>query len=148
MDLFYRLNVFEIRMPPLRDRRGDIPLLVEHFIEKLGGGRRVSEKAMTLLMDHPFPGNVRQLWNVMERATILCGEGAIGPEHLPPEFLGSGTSHAAVQLPEEILPLKDAVRRFEAAYIEKALKAAGGSKARASDLLQIGRKALWERQKR
>ncbi|RJP19201.1 MAG: sigma-54-dependent Fis family transcriptional regulator [Deltaproteobacteria bacterium] len=84
MDLFYRLNVFEIRLPPLRERREDIPLLVEHFIEKLGGDRRVSEKAMARLMDHPFPGNVRELWNVMERASIFCGEGTIGPEHLPP----------------------------------------------------------------
>jgi two-component system NtrC family response regulator len=147
-DLFYRLNVFEIRMPALRDRREDIPLLVEHFIERLGGGRRVSEKAMALLMDHTFPGNVRELWNVMERASILCGEGTIGPEHLPPEFLGPRTSPVAIPLPEEILPLKEAVRRFEAAYIEKALEVAGGSKARAADLLQIGRKALWERMKR
>jgi DNA-binding NtrC family response regulator len=120
---------------------------VEHFVEKLGGGRRVSEKAMALLMDHPFPGNVRELSNVMERAYILCGEGTIGPENLPSEFLGARTSPAAIPLPDEILPLKDAVRRFEAAYIEKALQASGGSKARASDLLQIGRKALWERLK-
>lgn len=148
MDLFYRLNVFEIRLPPLRDRREDIPLLVEHFIEKLGGGRRVSEKAMELLMNHPFPGNVRELWNVLERASILCGEGTIGPEHLPPEFPGARTSPTAIPLPDEILPLKDAVRRFEAAYIEKALQATGGSKARASDLLQIGRKAIWERLKK
>lgn len=148
MDLFYRLNVFEIRMPALRDRREDIPLLVEHFIEKLGGGRRVSEKAMTLLMDHTFPGNVRELWNVMERASILCGEGTIGAEHLPPEFAGSRRLPGGISVPEEILPLKEAVRRFEAAYIEKALEAAGGSKSRASDLLQIGRKALWERMKK
>ena len=147
MDLFYRLNVFEIRMPPLRDRREDIPLLVEHFIGKLGGDRRVSEKAMALLMDHPFPGNVRELWNVMERASILCGEDAIGPEHLPPEFLDSRRPSAGIPVPEEILPLKEAVRRFEMEYIGKALEAAGGSKARASDLLQIGRKALWERLK-
>ena len=147
MDLFYRLNVFEIRMPPLRDRREDIPLLVEHFFEKLGGDRRVSEKAMALLMDHPFPGNVRELWNVMERASILCGDGAIGPEHLPPEFLGSRRPPSGIPVPEEILPLKEAVRRFEMEYIGKALEAAGGSKSRASDLLQIGRKALWERLK-
>jgi DNA-binding NtrC family response regulator len=147
MDLFYRLNVFEIRMPALRDRREDIPLLVDHFIEKLGGGRRVSEKAMALLVDHPFPGNVRELWNVMERASILCGEDAIGPEHLSPEFLGSRRPPAGISVPEEILPLKEAVRRFEMEYIGKALEAAGGSKARASDLLQIGRKALWERLK-
>lgn len=148
MDLFYRLNVFEIRLPPLRERREDIPLLVEHFLAKLGGDRRVSENAMALLMDSPFPGNVRELWNVMERASILCKEGTIGPEHLPPEFLGARTTSAAIPLPEEILPLKEAVRRFEAAYIEKALESAGGSKTRASDLLQIGRKALWERLKK
>jgi DNA-binding NtrC family response regulator len=148
MDLFYRLNVFEIRMPALRDRREDIPLLVEHFIEKLGGGRRVSEKAMALLMDHTFPGNVRELWNVMERASILCGEGTIGPEHLPPEFAGSRHPPGGISVPEEILPLKEAVRRFEMEYIGKALESAGGSKAGAADLLRIGRKALWERLKK
>jgi DNA-binding NtrC family response regulator len=148
MDLFYRLNIFEIRMPALRDRREDIPLLVEHFIEKLGGGRRVSEKAMALLMDHTFPGNVRELWNVMERASILCGEGTIGPEHLPPEFAGSRHLPGGIPVPEVILPLKEAVRRFEMEYIGKALESAGGSKAGAADLLRIGRKALWERLKR
>jgi len=148
MDLFYRLDVFEIRLPPLRDRREDIPLLIENFIEKLGGGRKVSEKAMALLMDHPFPGNVRELRNVMERASILCGEGTIEPEHLPPEFLGSLHHPEGPHVPEEIIPLKDAVRRFEAEYIGKALESTGGSKARAADLLRIGRKALWERMKR
>lgn len=148
MDLFYRLNVFEIQMPPLRDRREDIPLLVEHFVEKLGGGRRVSEKAMALLMDHPFPGNVRELWNMMERASILCKEGTIGPEHLPPDIAGFRTLPVEIPVLDEILPLKDAVRRFEMEYIEKALQAVGGSKTRASDLLQIGRKALWERLKK
>jgi DNA-binding NtrC family response regulator len=148
MDLFYRLNVFEIRMPALRDRREDIPLLVEHFIEKLGGGRRVSEKAMALLMDHTFPGNVRELWNVMERASILCGEGTIGPEHLPPEFAGSRHLPEGISVPDEILPLKEAVRRFEMEYIGKALESSGGSKAGAADLLRIGRKALWERLKK
>jgi two-component system NtrC family response regulator len=148
MDLFYRLNVFEIRLPPLRERREDIPLLVGHFIEKVGGHRTVSEKAMALLMDHPFPGNVRELWNVIERASILCREGTIGPEHLPVEVAGARISPGEIHLPEGILPLKDAVRRFEAAYIGKALQAAGGSKARASDLLGIGRKALWEKMKK
>jgi DNA-binding NtrC family response regulator len=147
-DLFYRLNVFEIRLPPLRERREDIPLLVDHFIGKHGGDLRVSEKAMALLMDHPFPGNVRELLNVVERASILCQGGTIGPEHIPASIAGFRTSPAAIPLPEEILPLKDAVRRFEAAYIEKALQASGGSKARAADLLQIGRKALWERMKK
>jgi two-component system response regulator AtoC len=103
---------------------------------------------MALLMDHPFPGNVRELSNVMERAYILCGEGTIGPEHLPPETASVRTFPLEIPGSDEILPLKDAVRRFEMEYIEKALQAAGGSKTRASDLLQIGRKALWERMKK
>jgi DNA-binding NtrC family response regulator len=148
-DLFYRLNVFAVRLPPLRDRREDIPLLVEHFLEKLGGGRRVSDKAMALLMDHRFQGNVRELWNVIERASVLCREGTIGPEHLPPELLGAeGKVPGDFSAPEEILPLKDAVRRFEMDYVQRALRAAGGSRSRASGLLGIGRKALWERLKK
>ena len=84
----------------------------------------------------------------MERASILCRDGTIGPEHLPREFAGTRTVPDEIPLPQEILPLKDAVRRFETAYIEKALKAAGGSKTGASDLLGIGRKALWEKMKK
>ncbi|MBI5418941.1 MAG: sigma-54-dependent Fis family transcriptional regulator [Deltaproteobacteria bacterium] len=148
-DLFYRLDVFAIRLPPLRERREDMPLLVEHFLEKLGGACRVSDKAMALLMDHRFPGNVRELWNVMERASILCREGTIGPEHLPPEFPGAEKRLSGnIPAPGEILPLRDAVKRFETDYIQRALQAVGGSRTRASGLLGIGRKALWERLKR
>jgi DNA-binding NtrC family response regulator len=148
-DLFYRLNVFAIRLPPLRERREDIPLLVAYFIEKLGGSCRASDKAMALLMNHRFPGNVRELWNVIERASILCREGSIEPEHLPAEFLETGKiPFGDLPTREEIVPLRDAVRRFEMDYIQRALKAAGGSRTRASDLLGIGRKALWERLRR
>jgi len=148
-DLFYRLNVFAIRLPPLRERREDIPLLVAHFLEKLGGSCRASDNAMALLMDHRFPGNVRELWNVIERASILCREGTIEREHLPAEFLeAEQTPSGDLPNPEDIVPLRDAVRRFELEYIQRALKAAGGSRARASDLLGIGRKALWERLRR
>lgn len=145
-DLFYRLNVFSIRLPPLRERREDIPLIVEHFLEKLGGARRVSESAMAILLDHRFPGNVRELWNIVERASILCREGTIEPKHLPAEMTGGGKSRfEAVPATEEILPLKEAVRRFELEYIRSVLEVTGGSRSRASDLLGIGRKALWER---
>ena len=148
-DLFYRLNVFAIRLPPLRERSEDIPLLVEHFIEKLGGGRRVSEKTMALLMDYRFPGNIRELWNIVERASILCREDTIEPKHLPAELSGAAErSTGEIPAPGDILPLKDAVRQFEMECIRRALKAAGGSRTRASDLLGIGRKALWERLKR
>jgi DNA-binding NtrC family response regulator len=148
-DLYYRLNVFAIRLPPLRERREDIPLLVDHFIEKLGGACRISDQAMALLLDHRFPGNVRELWNVIERASILCRNGTIGTEHLPPELLGARKqTFVDIPAPEQLLPLKDAVRRFERDYIQRALQAVGGSRTRASDLLGIGRKALWERLKR
>jgi DNA-binding NtrC family response regulator len=145
-DLFYRLNVFAIRLPPLRERREDIPLIVEHFIDQIGGSRHVSETAMAILMDYRIPGNVRELWNIIERASILCREGTIEPKHLPTEIAGDGkTRSEAIPDTDEILPLKEAVRRFELEYIQRALKSTGGSRSRASDLLGIGRKALWER---
>lgn len=148
-DLFYRLNVFAIRLPPLRDRREDIPLIVEHFIDQIGGGRHVSETAMAILMDYRFPGNVRELWNIIERASILCREGTIEPKHLPMEIAGKGKAGSGT-IPDsgEMLPLKDAVRRFELEYIQRVLKSVGGSRSRASDLLGVGRKALWERLRR
>jgi DNA-binding NtrC family response regulator len=145
-DLFYRLNVFAIRLPPLRERREDIPLIVEHFIDQIGGARRVSETAMAILMDYRFPGNVRELWNIIERASILCREGTIEPKHLPTEIAGDGkTRSEAIPDTGEILPLKEAVRRFELEYIQRVMRSTGGSRSRASDLLGIGRKALWER---
>lgn len=147
-DLFYRLNVFAVRLPPLRERLEDVPLLVEHFIAKLGGDRRVSESSMSMLMNYDFPGNVRELWNIVERASVLCREGTIEPRHLPPEMSGLRNASLA-ETPEtgEILPLREAVRRFELEYIQRALRAAGGSRTGASELLGIGRKALWERLK-
>jgi DNA-binding NtrC family response regulator len=147
-DLFYRLNVFAIRMPPLRDRAEDIPLLVDHFLETLACGCRVSEEAFGLLMDYRYPGNVRELWNVIERASILCPGGTIEPRHLPPELAGreSGPS-MAIPSAEAIVPLKEAVRRFERDYLERALKTTAGNRNRAAALLGIGRKALWERLK-
>lgn len=147
-DLYYRLNVFTIRIPPLRERQEDIPPLVEHFLARLGGACRVSENAMALLMGYHYPGNVRELWNITERASILCREGTIEPEHLPPELSHGDVGSEGGDLPtEKILPLKEAVRRFEIGYIEQALKAAEGSRSRAAALLGIGRKALWERLK-
>ena len=147
-DLFYRLNVFAIRIPPLRERSEDIPLLVNHFLDTLACRCRVSEEAIGLLMGYRYPGNVRELWNVIERASILCRGGTIEPKHLPTEFAGreSGPS-TAIPAVEAIVPLKEAVRRFERDYLERVLKAAAGNRNRAAALLGIGRKALWERLK-
>ncbi|HYA35659.1 MAG TPA: sigma 54-interacting transcriptional regulator, partial [Candidatus Binataceae bacterium] len=91
-DLFYRVNVFTITLPPLRDRRGDIPLLVNHALQKyahLAEGRQieVSREAMAILVDYPWPGNVRQLESAIERALLLCEGDKIAPKDLPQEVL-------------------------------------------------------------
>ncbi len=91
LDLYYRINVVQIELPPLRDRREDIPLLVNHFIHKFNKFRSnlvsgVSPEVMNLLMQHDFPGNIRELENIIEHAFVLRGEGHIGVEHLPAEI--------------------------------------------------------------
>lgn len=94
-DLFYRLNVVHVNLPPLRDRKDDIPLLVNHFLKKFAGeggscGLRLEPEAMRLLLDYPWPGNVRELENVIERAVILCSGDEILVKDLPPEVQGYG----------------------------------------------------------
>ena len=94
-DLFYRINVVKLVLPPLRDRREDIPLLVEHFIRKFSrlSGKEIqglSPEAFPMLMSHDFPGNVRELENIIEYATVVCKNGTIGIEHLPDFFRNIG----------------------------------------------------------
>jgi PAS domain S-box-containing protein len=94
-DLFYRINVVRLLLPPLRRRMEDIPLLVDHFIARLNRLRGksvsgISQKALEVLMTHDFPGNIRELENIIEHAFVLCAEGDIQPEHLPPVFAGDG----------------------------------------------------------
>lgn len=92
-DLFYRLNVVKLDLPPLRKRKEDIPLLVEHFITRFNRrqGKNITgiaQEVMALLMAHDYPGNVRELENIIERAFVLCGSGMIERTHLPPELTG------------------------------------------------------------
>ena len=106
-DLFFRLNVFEIHMPALRERREDIPLLVAAFLRDLGRSqgkpkRRVDERTLRLLRAYDWPGNVRQLRNVVERALILCAGAEILPEHLPPELLGRADTQSEVPNPDAL----------------------------------------------
>ncbi|WDP89898.1 MAG: sigma 54-interacting transcriptional regulator [Desulfobacter sp.] len=91
-DLFYRINVVEIHLPPLRHRMEDLPLLTEHFIHKLNRIRGkavsgISQETLSVLMTHDFPGNVRELENIIEHAFVLCGDGEILPDHLPPHLV-------------------------------------------------------------
>jgi len=123
-DLFYRINVIRLQVPDLRDRREDIPLLVERFIGKFNSLQNkdvaaVSEETLAILMEHDYPGNVRELENIIEHAFVLCRSGLIDPHHLPPEMRGSHvparlrTAGARTLKSLEELHIADALRRHE-----------------------------------
>jgi len=137
-DLYYRISVFPIYLPPLRERKEDIPALVEHFLKKYGGPEsRIDGRALDRLMKYSWPGNVRELENVIERALILCGGGVITEKELPSHLLHYIPSEP--DIPEEVLPLEEVERRL----IYKALEKAKGNKSRAAKLLGITRRKLY-----
>jgi transcriptional regulator with PAS, ATPase and Fis domain len=143
-DLYYRLSVIPIVLPPLRERRTDIPLLVEHFLSKYKEGRtpqRVGEEALKILMAYDWPGNVRQLESVMERA-LLLGEGpAIEPHDLPAAVRANITTHGnAISL--EIPDTGIDIEAVERSLILKALEKAEGNVTRAARLLGLSRRTL------
>ena len=134
-DLFYRLNVFGIYMPPLRERKTDIPLLADHFVEKYAADqgkdvRRIATSAIDLLMSYHWPGNVRELENCIERAVLVCEGGAVHAHHLPPSLQ---TAEVSGTLPRQ--SLKDALAAYEKDLVLDALKSARGNRARAARLL-------------
>jgi two-component system response regulator AtoC len=140
-DLYYRLAVIEIRVPPLRARRSDIPLLVARALEGKPA-RAVSEEAMALLLRYPWPGNVRELFHVLERAAVLCGGEVIDVPNLPEAL----TDNAADVTPDDdldALPLRDAVAALEKRLIVRALERAGGNRSEAARQLGIGRPVLY-----
>ena len=140
-DLYYRLNVIQIGLPPLRERVEDIPLLVQHFVERYAVelGKKVrgfSDEALARLVEHPFPGNVRELENLVERAVALSTSEVIGPETLPPAVL-QPPAKAAPRLPLEGSNLDNLVDAFERGLLEEALRQSRGVKKRAAALLGI-----------
>jgi two-component system response regulator PilR (NtrC family) len=141
-DLYYRLNVIEVELPPLRDRREDIPLLVAHFIEKLtgepgGASQRVSEPAMRKLVEYDYPGNVRELENVIERAVALCREGRIGVDVLPPTVVRARSASSRERIPDEGVQLEDLLADYERGLLLEALDQSEGVKKRAAQRLGI-----------
>jgi len=146
-DLYYRLNVIEIRMPPLRERREDIPLLVDAFLKKCAEASRkavkgLAESALALLMDYPWPGNVRELENVIERAVTLARGERVLPEDLPPAVHGSrGDRKVIDDAADRTLPLED----VEKEYILRILDKTGGNKYQAAQILGIDRKTLYRK---
>jgi len=142
-DLYYRLNVIPIQLPPLRDRREDIPILTTFFIEKYSREfskeiKTISTYALELLMDYPFPGNIRELENIMERSVALETSSIILPENL---ILSGGIERNLLDgekpMPEGGIQLNDELAKFEKRLIEKALKSVNGSRSKAAELLHV-----------
>lgn len=153
-DLYYRINVFGIVLPPLRERRDDLPELVEHFVLKHGGSSAQSHVDASLihrLAEYPWPGNVRELENMVERALILAGNAPLNPEHFllhtrhAPMSATTSADHADVA---RVTPLNQAVDELESRMIDAALARAEGNKARAAALLDISERSLWYKLKK
>lgn len=147
-DLFYRLNVFCIKVPPLRERTGDILLLANHFLDKYGdrlgkSGIRLSPEALKAMLEYEWPGNVRELENCIERGLVLCEHDVIDLECLP-DALRKGTTamRPVVAAFEDDLSLKRASERLERDFITLALEKTGGNRTRAAKLLEISHRAL------
>jgi DNA-binding NtrC family response regulator len=145
-DLYYRLNVIDIELPPLRERREDIPLLVQHFINRINHELKkkvteVSEEALKTLITYSWPGNVRELENVIQRALTLCQHEVILPEDLPSSMF----QEAEDDLLEEVSRKKYTLDRLEKEYIKKILIEAGGNKSKAAEILGVDRKTLYRK---
>jgi DNA-binding NtrC family response regulator len=153
-DLFYRLHVITVELPSLRDRKDDIPLLVQHFIDKYGEennkpGLELTAEALDLLVEYDWPGNVRELENVIERATVLSTGSRIDADLIPENVRSSRRFHMPqFVVPPEGISYRDAEASFQRGLIESALEAAGGVQKRAAELLQIKPTTLNEMIKR
>ncbi len=145
-DLYYRLNVIALHIPPLRERKEDIPLLTEHFVQRLAGDNgslEVTDEAMDLLMRYEWPGNVRELENALERAAVLSAPGGKGiePQTLPERVV----SAPPPQLAGDRLPPNPTMEIIERAYIQWVLQAEGGNKSRAAEVLGIDPSTLYRK---
>jgi two-component system response regulator AtoC len=145
-DLYYRLNVLQITVPPLRERRDDIPLLVDHFIsrnnERLGTHvRGITAPARKLLVAYNWPGNVRELENIIERAAVLAESEILTPDDLPPRLREPHDPIKAL-LESGELSIKKTSRHMERVLIGRALEETGGNRTAASKLLEISHRAL------
>ncbi len=144
-DLYYRINVVTIYLPPLRERQGDIPLLIKYLVDKLSkdAGKTItgiSPDAMDLLIDYAWPGNIREMENALGHAFVHCREGALLPEHLPPDIT-RGISHVT----HAALGSLGSVEEMEKVLIVEALKQTGGNRTRAARKLGMSRSSLWRK---
>jgi len=145
-DLYYRLRVIEVDLPPLRERVEDVPLLVEHFLKRFGAERgkefSISPYALSALMSYEWPGNVRELENALESAAALTRTGFIAPENLPPKLVGkSGEDNRLVDFYSDLPTLEEMEKR----YLAHVMMVTGGNKVRTSSILGMSRKTLYRK---
>jgi PAS domain S-box-containing protein len=144
-DLYYRINVVKISLPPLRERKEDVPLLIDHFVERFNRLRRkdipgVSQSVLEILMKHDYPGNIRELENIIEHAFVLCQDGIIQPEHLP-ENLQVKTSIPVVEI-------ASSMKEMESLFIIAALKKNNWSRKKTAKELNIAPSTLYRKIKK
>ena len=146
-DLYYRVNVIALHLPPLRERREDLPLLARYFLAREGAKHPeaqepfLSEESLETLMKYDWPGNVRELENALERAVVVAGGPEIKPEHLPERVVQAPTP----RLVDDPLPPNPAMEVIERAYIEWVLRAEGGNKSKAAEVLGIDPSTLYRK---
>jgi PAS domain S-box-containing protein len=150
-DLFYRLNVMRIELPPLRQRRADIPLLIRHILKRLGAARAsrvsgISKAAFEVLLNYPYPGNVRELENILEHALIVCQGEEIRRQHLPGYV--QTTDRRLAPAPPAAAARGEGAEDEDRVRIREALRRSGGRRNQAARLLGIDRTTLWRRIKR
>jgi len=148
-DLYYRLNVFTIHLPSLRDRKEDIPLLATHILEQMNSPVKLSSEALQVLMTNSLPGNVRELQNVLERAAVMTESGIIEPGHL--SLQGKGVASAPILRISELVQAGSIDKRLEEVekgLIIEALSRSGGIQVKAAEILGINQRSLWHRIKK
>ena len=150
-DLFYRLNVVRITVPPLRERRSDIVPLAEHFLRLYSENNGMSaigfsEEALLMLQTYPYPGNVRELENMVERAVLMARGRVILPIHFP-QMAGSSSASVPGQIETDLLslPFHESVGQLEKRLIETAIRLASGNKTEAANRLRINRRLLYQK---
>lgn len=147
-DLYYRINVVPIALPPLRERAGDVPLLLDHFLRVYCAQngiplKRLDPEVMHILEEDPWPGNVRELENLVQRLVLMVDGPTIKVQHLPQRMLyDSAKSQESLLIPEGGVNFDEEISRIEVAYLEAALRRTGGSKMEAARLLQIDKQKM------
>jgi transcriptional regulator with GAF, ATPase, and Fis domain len=147
-DLYYRINVFSINLPPLRERREDIPYLVDHFLTINSKDVKISPSALQVVAAYSWPGNIRELQNTIERAAVLTETGVIEPAHLALQVAGIATADALQDQAMDALTVDDRLDEVEKGLIIEALTRTGGVQVKAAEILGINQRSLWHRIKK